>query len=163
MKKCLTEIMKEVKELNLKKSSLLRNEEINSTTKFLKNEEKTKSNYNYSLVTKEIDSIDQRILYLKGELDKANTSIIVPEFDLTISSCLTFLALLQAKKSRYEFLSEKEKFRRIGVTHDGQVEYEEANFDTEEVRQVYEEISLKINKLQMAIDRINLTTLIDIN
>lgn len=162
MKVCNTEIMKEIKKLNDRKSDLINFETMNSTITFLKDEEKTMPSYSYDELTKELGEIDNRVLYLKDKLAYSNATTIVPEFNLTIASALTYLAILQSKKDRYYRLSLNDKLRRIGSNRDGQVEYAETLYEPTSCKKIYEETVEEINKLQMAIDRVNLTNLIEI-
>ena len=162
MKVCNTEIMKEIKTLNDRKNDLINFETVNSTVTFLKDEDKTLPSYSYEEVTKELAEIDNRVLYLKDKLSYSNATTIVPEFNLTIASALTYLAILQSKKDRYYRLSLNDKLRRIGSNRDGQVEYTETLYEPSECKRIYEEIVEEINKLQMAIDRVNLTNSIEI-
>ena len=67
MKKCNTELMKEIKILEEKKNDILTLEEEECKITYLEGEKKMDSNYSYDAVRKEIDEIAEHILTIGGQ------------------------------------------------------------------------------------------------
>ena len=162
MKKCNTELMKEIKILEEKKNDILTLEEEECKVTYLEGEKKMDSNYSYDAVRKEIDEIDNEIRKYKSFLAVSNATTIVPEFNMTIGECLIYLASLNSKKSLLSSFASKKQITRISSTYNTKVEYTELLYDVNKVKKELEDLQRLIAKLQMAIDRTNLTNLIEI-
>ncbi len=162
MKKCNTELMKEIKILEEKKNDILTLEEEECKITYLEGEKKMCSNYSYDVVRNEIDEIDNEIRKYKSLLAVSNATIIVPEFNMTIGECLIYLASLNSKKSLLASFASKKQITRISSTYNTKVEYTELLYDVDKVKKELEDLQRLIAKLQMAIDRTNLTNLIEI-
>lgn len=162
MKKCNTELMKEIKILEEKKNDILTLEEEECKITYLEGEKKMDSNYSYDAVRKEIDEIDNEIRKYKSFLAVSNATTIVPEFNMTIGECLIYLASLNSKKSLLSSFAFKKQITRISSTYNTKVEYTELLYDVDKVKKELEDLQRLIAKLQMAIDRTNLTNLIEI-
>lgn len=162
MKKCNTELMKEIKILEEKKNDILTLEEEECKITYLEGEKKMDSNYSYDAVRKEIDEIDNEIRKYKSFLAVSNATTIVPEFNMTIGECLIYLASLNSKKNLLSSFASKKQITRISSTYNTKVEYTELLYDVNKVKKELEDLQRLIAKLQMAIDRTNLTNLIEI-
>ncbi len=162
MKKCNTEIMKIVKALDEEKAALIDMEMQNSKIIYASGEKKIETGYDFDAVTKRIAEIDKEVLRLKGKLSLSNATTVVSEFDMTISEALVYLAELQSEKDRYYRLSQEPKKRRLAISREGIVEYEETLYEPKLCAEKVKEISELISKLQMAIDRTNLTNMIEL-
>ncbi len=162
MKKCNTEIMKDIKNLTMKKAELLDYEQRECLTTYAENEKPIVSEYDYVELSKKIDEIDDNIRHLKQLLSYANSTVIVEGFDMTIAEALVYLAQLQSKKSRLNQLKNRAPLTRESANYrSAVVEYTKTNYDVTIVQKEYDEVVDKIQKLQMAIDRTNLTNMID--
>lgn len=162
MKKCNTELMKEIKILEEKKNDILTLEEEECKITYLEGEKKMESEYSYDAVRKEIDEIDNEIRKYKSLLAVSNATTIVPEFNMTIGECLIYLSSLNSKKSLLSSFASKKQITRISSTYNTKVEYTELLYDVDKVKKELEDLQRLIAKLQMAIDRTNLTNLIEI-
>lgn len=162
MKKCNTEIMKDIKNLTLKKTELLNYEQRESLTTYSENEKQIVSDYNYVEVSKKIDEIDNTIRHLKQLLSYANSTVVVEGFNMTIAEALVYLAQLHSKMKRLEQLKNRAPLTRESPNYrSATVEYTKTNYDVELVQKEYDELLETIQKLQMAIDRTNLNNMID--
>ena len=162
MKKCNAELMKEIKILEEKKNDILTLEQEECKITYLDGEKKMSSLYSYDGVRKEVDDIDSKIRRYKSLLAYSNATTKVEEFDMTIGECLIYLASLNSKKTYLTSFASKKQKSRISSTYNNKVEYTELLYDVNKVKQELEELQRLIAKLQMAIDRTNLTNLIEI-
>jgi len=162
MKKCNTELMKEIKKLEERKDELLKFEREQCKVTYINKESKIDNNYDYESINNEIDSIDLEIRKIKKILAYSNATTIVPEYNMTIGECIIFLAQLNNKKNKLQLMANAVKIKRISSTYNTKVEYEEILYDINKVKDDFNKVVDEINKLQMAIDRCNLCNLIEI-
>lgn len=161
MLKCNTEIMKELKKIDEEKTVVLAKEREQSIIKYVSNEDKIIPAYSYAETRATLDELYNREIYLKGLLQKANATVLVPEFNMTIGDCLVYLAQLAEKARTLRTLAYKEPKSRT-LQYQKQVEFSEALYDIDLAKSDYEATVELITKLQMAIDRVNLTNLIEV-
>ena len=160
MLKCNTEIMKDLKKIQEQRSEILSIERRDSTISYIAGEEKIPTNYNYKETRIKIDELNKKEVYLRGLLAKANSTVIVPEFNMPIGDCLVYLAQLSSKSSiLYSLANARSKTRSYKLK---EVEYTETLYDVLEAKKDYEKTNEEIMRLQMAIDRINLTNMIEV-
>lgn len=162
MKKCNTELMKEIKKLEERKNELLKFEREQCKVTYINQESKIDNNYDYESINNEIDSIDLEIRKIKKHLAYSNATTIVPEYNMTIGECIIFLAQLNNKKTKLQTMANAVKINRISSTYNSKVEYEEILYDIDKVKADFNKVVDDINQLQMAIDRCNLCNLIEI-
>ena len=153
--------MKDLKKINEEKLLLISKEMDQCIIKYVSEADKIIPDYNYDETRKMVDALNQKEIYLRGLLLKANATVIVPEFNMTIGACLIYLAQLEDKARTLKVLSSKQPKTRT-LQFQKQVEYSEAIYDIEVAKKDYDEVKEEITKLQMAIDRINLTNLIEV-
>lgn len=161
MKMCNSEAMKAVKELEQKKKNLLYTENSRSAVSYKEGEKKVTTNYNYAETRKAIAEINGRIRAIKHALAVCNCTAKIDDFDITIGEALVYLAQLNAEYSQLDDLSDRNKLSRR-ITANGVLEYTECLYDPDEVMKEMEELHAKICKLQVAIDRANLTNYIEV-
>ncbi|MCI5938420.1 MAG: hypothetical protein SOU07_01330 [Bacilli bacterium] len=160
MKKCHTEIMKEIKKLEEVKETLLNEESDNCIVTYLQKETPINTGYDYNLTNIKIEECDTEILRLKSLLTKANVETNVEGFEMTISEALVYLAQLNEKLKRLSYLVNLKPLKR-STGYDSVPEFTKIVFDREKVLKDYEEVRNLIPKLQMAIDRTNLNHMIE--
>lgn len=161
MKICHMEAMKIVKELEQQKINLISDEDTRCAVSYKEGEEKVAMKYNYDETRAKIKEIDDKVRLIKSRLAKSNCSVIVDGFDVTIGEALVLLAQMQNEIQQLEYLAEKEQLTRR-ITYNGVVEYTECNYDVEKVKAELQAMRTKVGKLQVAIDRANLVTEIDV-
>ncbi len=162
MKKCNTELMKEIKILEEKKQEIIKLEAMECEITYREGESKINSNYSYDKVRKEIDDIDTTIRKYKYALALSNATTIVPEFNMTIGECLVYLQTVKAKKDLLQRYASKHQITRISSEYNTKVEYTELLYDVSKVKDDVLDLQRLIAKLQMAIDRTNLINLIEL-
>ena len=160
MKKCHTEIMKEIKKLEEIKETLLNEESDNCIVTYLQKETPINTGYDYNLTNIKIEECDTEILRLKSLLTKANVETNVEGFEMTIGEALVYLAQLNEKLKRLSYLVNLKPLKR-STGYDSVPEFTKIVFDREKVLKDYEEVRNLIPKLQMAIDRTNLNHMIE--
>ncbi len=161
MKICNSEAMKIIKDLEQKRQAIIYNEDNRSRLSYKEGEEKVICKYNYCETRKKIAEIDERIRKIKHALAKSNCTAIIDGFKITIGEALVYLAQLNKEYNQMEVLSNYSKLSRR-ITANGVLEYTECLYDPDEVLSDMESLHTKIGKLQVAIDRANLTTMIEI-
>ncbi|MDD4212826.1 MAG: hypothetical protein PHY42_05485 [Bacilli bacterium] len=165
MKKSPTELMKEVKLLQGKKDDLLLFEQRNWTTSYLKGETPQENSYDYDATREQIHELDETIRSFKLLLAKANVEAIVEPFQMSICEALIYLAQLSQKKARLEMMGKIPNLERRNAmisNHDIiRIELTKACFDVIEVQKELEALNRTIVSLQIAIDRTNLTHMIE--
>lgn len=161
MKMCNSEAMKAIKELEEKKRNIVYTENNRSRVSYKENEEKVLTKYDYAKTREEIAKIDEQIRKIKHALAVCNCHTVVDDFGITIGEALVYLAQLNTEYRQLDELSESPKLARR-ITANGVLEYTECLYDPEEVVRDLEALHSKICKLQVAIDRANLTNYIEI-
>lgn len=161
MKICNSEAMKAVKELEEKKRNIIYAEDNRSRISYKEGEKKVLTNYDYPATRKAVAEIDERIRKIKHALAVCNCNAIVDDFGITIGEALVYLAQLNAEYRQLDNLSEYNKLSRR-ITANGVLEYTECLYEPEEVIKDLEALHSKICKLQIAIDRANLTNYIEV-
>jgi hypothetical protein len=153
--------MKLVKTLEEKKKLVVFTENNRSRVSYKEGEEKVTTKYDYAATRKEIAEIDEQVRNIKHALAKANCSVVIDDFGITIGEALVYLAQLNAEYSRLDNLSGYDKLSRE-ITSNGVLEYTECLFDPEQAETDQKVLYSKICKLQVAIDRANLVNFIEI-
>ena len=81
---------------------------------------------------------------------------------MTIGECLIYLAQLNSKKQLLSNYASQKQLKRVSSTYSNKVEYTELLYDVDKVKIELLELQRLIARLQMAIDRTNLTNLIEV-
>ena len=161
MKVCHTEVMKLIKELEEQKSILLSKEDESCTVSFKEGEEKITNGYNYAETRQKINEIDARIRFLRSVLAKANCTVLVDKFNVTIGEALVMLAQLQNQRAHLESLARNKQLSRR-ITMNGVLEFTECLYSTEQAQSDAKALRQTIAELQMCIDRANLVNFVEI-
>ena len=120
--------------------------------------------YDYREVTEKRDAIDRKIVKIKHAVNVANASneVETEEGTLTIDALLVRMAQLNTRKFRLDEMRKLLPKVRLNSTASwGNVnkapEYRYLNYDKEQVKADFEEISRKIYSMQLALDKYNQT------
>ena len=160
MKKCNTEIMKDIKQLEIERVQLIEYEKQNYSVSYVQGEDIIPTDYEYAKVQAKLENIDSELRRLRRLLAYSNVTTIVEDFNMTISESLFYLQQLKSMETRLLQMSSRKKLtRRTG--YEGQVEYSKLNYNPSVVLINYQKVKETIPKLQMAIDRTNLTNMIE--
>ena len=161
MKACHTEVMKMIRELEEQKSLLLQKEDEISTVSYREDEKKIDEGYSYDSVRKSVRELDDRVRKLRSTLAKANCTVKVDKFNVTIGEALIMLAQLQHERMQVESLARRRQITRR-ITANGVLEFTECAYDIQKASDDAKALRDTINDLQMAIDRANLTNFVEV-
>jgi len=162
MQKCLKEINKHIAALEQQKEEILSDEAQNSVTKYGSNEEIPASEYDFGVTRGAVKDIDTKTRQLRHKLHLANATVQVPEFGITIGECIILMAQLGKEKALLARMARREKKERRQPGFGSTVEWAVLNYDKDECRTKLKEVGDEITSLQMAIDRINLTHMVEV-
>ena len=158
---CHMEAMKEIRALEEKKELLLSNESERSRVSYKEGERKVDTGYSYRETRDEVARLDARIREIRSAVALANCTVRLDGFDCTIGEGLVMLAQWNAEYERLSRMCRsQQKTRRI--TANGVLEYTECLFDVSEVERERDELRRRIGSLQVAIDRANLTSFVEV-
>ena len=162
MKLCLKEAIKRIALLEKQKSEILLEEDQNCTITYGGDEDRPYTNYySFDDTRKAIKEVDADIRSMRHKLHHANATVQVQELGMTIGECIIYMAQLNIEKATLEHMARKEPKTRRTV-YGGAVEWTETNYGREECRESLRVVTEDIVKLQMAIDRANLTHEIEV-
>ena len=161
MKLCNAELMKKVKLLEQAKSDVLAEERRIHQVTYQTEKDKFDNGYNFATTRKKVDDIDAEIRKYKRLLNHSNATTMVEEFEMTLGECLVYMAQLNRQVYTLDELSKKEPITRRSTVN-GVIEYTALNYDKAECQAKLQWVQESISKLQVAIDRTNLTNIIEV-
>ena len=161
MKMCNAEIMKKVKMLEQTKIEVLTEEALNNQVSYQKEADRYDLGYSFAATRARVGELDAEIRKLKDLLNVSNATTRVEEFSMTLGECLVYLAQLNRELATVNALANKQEKSSTSV-YGGAIEYTVLNYDKAEARACLEGLKETIAKLQIAIDRTNLTNVIDV-
>ena len=161
MKVCHMQAMKEVKLLEEQKRQMLERECERFRVSYKEGEQRLDNGYSYRKTREEIAALDARVREIKSALAKANCSCRLEEFGITIGEGLVMLAQWNNEYDRLCMLSAQQQLSRR-ITPNGILEYTECLYDVEETARERDALKKRISTLQIAIDRANLLSEIEI-
>ena len=161
-------IMKRIKQLTEDRSYYENLEEASSTYIATANETPVIPEYDYKEVSNKIDELNREIRSYKNTLNVVNSSVMVKvpgsnEECGTVNDILLKMAQLNDRKDVLDSMRKKLPKRRIKATYSSgrDPEYEFINYDLDQVKKDFDEVSRKISTLQMALDNHNQTYMIN--
>lgn len=119
--------------------------------------------YDYRQVADKIAEIDRKVCVIKHAINLANVmgEVTVDGEKMPIDMVLVRMAQLNSRKNMLDYMRKQEpKTRKETVSYGNRVpapEYQYINYDLELIKQEYENISEKIMKLQLELDKYNQT------
>lgn len=165
MKKCNTELMKELKGIQQQISLLYTYENDTSKIIYTENEKKfdeTDNKYNYEEVRTKINELQEEERKIKAILALSNATTIVDGYDITIAEALVYLAQLSKNKRQLDKMASRPQVMRKSGYHSSWTQIDKALYDVEKAQNDLDELTEKISKLQIAIDRTNLNNFIEV-
>lgn len=153
----IKEAMKKINLLQQQLLSLHQYEDLNNSISYLSEDDKETSDYNFNEVSQQMDELQNKILYLRRAINKANQNTMIGIHDYSISDALVRIAQLNQKAERLQALSIAKQKERI-VSYTGETETIERLYDVKHVTQLHLETVEHIYQLQTAIDKANILT-----
>ncbi|MBQ1482316.1 MAG: hypothetical protein IIZ28_01965 [Erysipelotrichaceae bacterium] len=150
---------KMIKTLEDKKSYLLQRESNDSTYVLAADEKQEIPDYDFRKYNVEIDALDEKIQTLKHALNVFNTVTVLP-IGITIDQALVEMAQLNKKLPRLDMMRKAKNKTRLSGYNAGRrdvAEYQFLNYDPNVVEEVYERNMLRVQQIQLALDKANQT------
>jgi predicted nucleic acid-binding Zn-ribbon protein len=162
MAMCNAEILKRIKLLEQNKSDVISEESRIHQVSYQEEKDRYDYGYSFSKTRETINGLDEEIRKLKHLLNISNATTTVPEFSMTLGECLVYLAQLNRELAIVSRMAKKES-TTTKSTFGGKVEYTVLNYNKEECQAKLEWLQNTIAQLQIAIDRTNLTNMIEVD
>jgi len=119
--------------------------------------------YDYEKVQKKLLDLEQQIRHIKHCINVFNTTHIIEGFAMTIDQALVYIPQLTRQKEKLGIMaSSLEKKRMANTSRTNLIEYQYANFDLKKVQEDYAAVSDELARIQVALDRTNTTTTMEI-
>lgn len=119
--------------------------------------------YDYEKVQGKLLDLERQIRHVKHCINVFNTTHKIEGFDMTIDQALVYIPQLTNQKQKLGLMaSSLEKKRLTGSSRTNLIEYQYANFDLQKVQEDYAAVSDELTKVQIALDRINTTAVMEI-
>lgn len=123
-------------------------------------EEPVIPDYDFEVVAKKLEEIDDKIVKIKHAINISNTTNIIEVGDksMTADAILVRMAQLNKRKvvlDRMRKLSPKSRASSYFSTRNATPEYQYINFDLELIKSEYERIDGEIAAMQIALDKYN--------
>lgn len=154
-----------IKKKNEEIRSLLAEEQKTSTTTACVGEdvEALRHAYNFAETQKKIETLQDDILNLKHAINEFNVSTVLPGFNFTIDVALVKMKMLSDRKTRLSYMKQVQPVSRSSGAYIKQPEYTYRNFDVDEVLREFSSTELELTNLQLAIDKANLGSALNVN
>ncbi len=162
MEICLAEALKRVKAIDTEMSELMTEERGKCQTIYRTQDEKITYDYDFSLTREKMRELRSELLRLKKAINKANNETLINVADYTISDGLVIMALIN-KEVQYHLdsMGRKEQFTSQVDMRNDSVIFTELLYDPKLCRQYVADARELLAKIQIGIDRANLTTIIE--
>lgn len=167
MKKCNTELMKELKAVQSELSELIQRADSKNTVEYYDGEEEVERDFDYAEFVSKMRELRQQEGHIKALLAYSNaTTKLVGMDDLTIGEGLVKLAQLNNEiKTLARYRTAKQVVKTIKhATFEGdkdRVLVREHLYDIHQVDEDIKSLQREVSRLQVAIDRTNLTNMIE--
>lgn len=154
-----------VKKKNDEIRALLAEEQKTSTTTACVGEdvEELRHVYNFAETQKQIDILQTDIINLKHAINEFNVTTVLSGFNFTIDVALVKMKMLSDRKNRLSFMKQMQPVARSSGAFGKQPEYTYRNFDVDEVMKEFNATELELTDLQLAIDKANLSSVLNVN
>ena len=133
------------------------------------NEEPVVPEYDYAEVAVTIAEIDEKIAIIKHALNVTNATarIQVGDAEMSIDTILIKMAQLNKRKSVLDVMRKQLPKARVEqhsyMSRNLVPEYKYINYDLELIKKEYENVSVKIMEMQMALDKYNQTVQFEVD
>jgi hypothetical protein len=161
MTMCNAEIMKKINLLEQDKHDILDEEQRINYVVYQTEKDKFDNGYDFAATRQKVADTDSEVRRLKRLLNYSNATTIVDEFGMTLGECLVYMAQLNRELYVLGAMAKKEPLTRRSTVN-GVIEYTELNYDKKECAAKHDWVKETIAKLQIAIDRTNLTNMIEV-
>ena len=133
------------------------------------NEEPVVPEYDYAEVAATIAEIDEKIAIIKHALNVTNATarVQVGDAEMSIDTILIKMAQLNKRKAVLDVMRKQLPKARVEqhayMSRNAVPEYKFINYDLELIKKEYENVSVKIMEMQMALDKYNQTVQFEVD
>ena len=133
------------------------------------NEEPVIPEYDYAEVAAIIAEIDEKIAVIKHALNVTNATaeVQVGDIEMSIDTILIKMAQLNKRKTVLDIMRKQLPKARVEqlsyMSRNSVPEYKYINYDLELIKKEYENVSMKIMEMQMALDKYNQTVQFEVD
>ena len=128
--------------------------------------EAVRPEYNLIQHSTEVAELQYKIRILKHALNVFNNTTVLEDFDMTIDQALVALPQLRYRQTMLREMIGRQPIERVnsyGAGRSALIDYRYINYNMDDAKKLYEEITDQIAALQLAIDEANLQQVIDVN
>lgn len=160
---------KMLKRLEEDKAFWVNKEATSSTYVVAINEEPVMPEYDYAEVTATIAEIDEKIAIIKHALNVTNATarVQVGDGEMSVDTILIKMAQLNKRKSVLDVMRKQlpkaREEQHSYMSRNSVPEYRYINYDLELVKQEYDNVSVRIMEMQMALDKYNQTVQFEVD
>ena len=120
--------------------------------------ESCRPEYDYESVQKELETIENKIIKLKHQINMFNISTKVDGFDKTIDEMLVYIPMLTRRKEKLNGMKNAMAKTREAVNMRSTIiDYRYANYDLKKATDDYDSVTEELSKAQIALDTVNVT------
>lgn len=127
------------------------------------NPDDNRPDYDMAEYHQKILDLEDQIRRVKHAISLFNVSHKVEGFDLTIDETLVCIPQLNERRRSLRYMAQALPRERQTISNTPVIDYRYANFDPLMAKAEYDELSDRISKLQLALDKVNQTEKFDID
>ena len=125
--------------------------------------ESCRPEYDYESVQKELETIENKIIKLKHQINMFNISTKVDGFDKTIDEMLVYIPQLSRRHRKLGIMSStRAKFREAINMRSTIIDYRYVNYDVNKALEDYNAVDAELTRAQIALDTANLNNKFEI-
>ena len=136
------------------------------TAATVENVDDVRPEYGFLEMQDRLSELEDKIRTVKHAMNLFNSSRTIPGADVTIDEALVLIPQLSAKKAKLAKMSNRltKSRKRTGYGEKSNfIEYEYANYNIGEAKEMYDRVSERLAFLQLGLDKVNATETMEIN
>lgn len=154
-----------IKQKNAEIKDILIHERETSTTRAFAEEDVTqlRKAYSFAFTQEQLERLRRDIMTLKHAINQFNVTAVLPDLGYTIDTALVRMKMLSDQKERLSVMMRVQPVARQSLAFgNGKPEFVYRNYDDREVRNAYEKVDAELTQIQLALDKQNLDSIIEV-